>query len=606
MIKKIFSKAFSAIIFFSAIAMVAQQHFQTMPVQSGYTADVIANGLGSSMSSTTVSVDGTYYNLVTNDFKLTPTSTPPSYGLPATGIINSAISPGLSFQLGNLSGNNSLRLQSNVPGAIDNSGTLVFANPVAAVKIYMLATSGQGTSYVTITVNFTDNTTQSFIQEIPFWNSTRTNYAIRGIGRINRDTDVLQYYPQDPKLYETVHNISAANQTKPIKSITVTKGSNEGVANIFAFSADAYTDCVEPVLQPAGMITSNSAQISWTVPAGTSAISHDIYYSTSSTPPTSTTVPNYSGVTGTSYTLGSLLANTKYYYWVRTNCSGLMSQSQWSLSKNFTTLCGVMVLPYTYDFNSFGSTNIITCWTKNLSGGTPATGPTGTDYGWYKGIFLNDEQSSNSSAKFNMGSANKIAWLTTPLFDLSTGAYKVKFNYGIKGATSSLPVLMGGDDVVHFLLSNDSGNTWTILKTWDINNNPSNTSSEYFYNFTTSASPTTKFAFYANTGTTNNPIDYGFFVDDFTVESIAQLGTSEVNNQSKKVIIYPNPFKDILYLSDTEDLKKVTVADVSGRILKTIDNPEKELNLSELKAGVYLVTILFTDGSKSTVKAIKE
>jgi hypothetical protein len=54
-----------------------------------------------------------------------------------------------------------------------------------------------------------------------------------------------------------------------------------------------------------------------------------------------------------------------------------------------------------------------------------------------------------------------------------------------------------------------------------------------------------------------------------------------------------------------KDVKSVTVTDVAGRVVKTIDNPTKELHLGELNAGLYLVTMSFKDGSKSTVKAIK-
>ncbi|ANF51406.1 hypothetical protein A0O34_13185 [Chryseobacterium glaciei] len=608
MIKKIFSMALSVTALFSVTALMAQQHFQTVPFQSGYTADVIANGVGPSIASTTNNVDGTYYNLVANDFKPTPTSIPPSYGLPANGTISSGLSstPGLKFQLGDLNGNNSLRLVSNIPGAIDNSGTLVLSNPVAAVKLYMLATSGQGTAQVTITVNFTDNTTQSFTeQEIPFWNSTRTNYAIRGIGRVNRNTDVLQTFPEDPKLYQTVHNIDVVNQTKLIQSITVKKTINEGVANILAFSVDAYTDCVEPITQPAGAITSASAQISWTIPTGTQAVSHDIYYSTSLTAPTSSTTPNYSGVTGVTYTIGNLSPNTKYYYWVRTNCNGMMNQSQWSLPKYFTTLCGVTALPYTYDFYYFNNFEFKTCWNNALSGGTPATGPTGTAYGWHRNPFLNIEN-NNWAATVVIDGVNKISWTTTPLFDFSAGAYKVKFKYGLTPYGSPSATQMGVDDVVHFMISNDGGNTWTILTTWDHNNSPSNTPNEYTYDIPGSISATTRFAFYASSGAINDHFSISFFVDDFSVESNAPLSTSEMSNPSKKTAVHPNPFKDVLYLLDTRELKNVSVGDASGRIVKTFEGSGKELNLSMLNAGVYFVTVIFKDGSKSTTKVIKQ
>ncbi|MBB4806313.1 hypothetical protein HNP38_001585 [Chryseobacterium defluvii] len=612
--KNIFFRALFITALFVVTDIMAQQHFQTMPVQSGYTADVIANGTGPSINSTTDNFDGTYYNLVAKDFKLTSTSTALTYGLPINGIIypGQFSTQGLSFQLGDLSGNNSLRLHSNVPGTIGNSGTLVFTNPVAAVKLYMLASSGQATSHVTITVNFTDNTTQSFTQQqIPSWNSLNTNYAIRGMGRINRDTDELQYFPEDPKLYYTIHNIDAANYTKPIQSITVKKTSYDGVSNIFAFSVDAYTDCVEPALHPAGMVTSNSAQISWTVPSGTQAVSHDIYYSTSPTEPTSSTIPNYSGIIGTSYTLENLSAITKYYYWVRTNCNGMMNQSQWSLQKNFTTLCGVTVPPYTNDFNDHG--NLVfpgKCWNRALSGGTPATGPTGTDERWTQNRFLNVFP-HNYAAQILFFRGNKISWLTTPLFDLSTGGYKVKFNYAGSNNTTISPSQMGADDVVHFMVSNDGGSTWIILKTWDANNNPLNpvnAYAQYTYNLAAYTSTTTRFAFYASSGILQNTVDYKFFVDDFVIESNAQLSNSEVSTQSKGITVHPNPFKDILYLSDIniKELKKITIGDVSGRIVKTTEGPIKELDLSTVNAGLYIITITLKDGSKSIMKIIKQ
>ncbi len=348
----LFSRALPVIGFFSASFMMAQ-NFQTMPVQSGYTEDVIANGIGAANASTTLDVDGVSYNFVARDFQLTATSVPLTYGIPTDGIINSAVAstPGLTFQLGDLSGSNSLRISSSNTGS--NTGTITFTNPVAAFKLYMLSTSGSGASTVNITVNFTDNTSQAFTgQSVPDWYDGN-NYAIRGIGRILRNTNSLEASTTNPRLYQTVLNIDPANQNKPIQSITITKTNSSGVANIFAFSADAYSTCVAPTLASVGAITANSALISWTVPAGTQAASHDIYYSTSSTTPLSSAVPNYPGVTGTSYTIGNLSSSTNYYYWVRTNCSGGTGQSSWSFVGTFKTLCGAMIPPYTNDFASF-------------------------------------------------------------------------------------------------------------------------------------------------------------------------------------------------------------------------------------------------------------
>ncbi|MDH6250839.1 hypothetical protein M2347_000566 [Chryseobacterium sp. H1D6B] len=590
-----FFGALSLCALFSASDIMAQ-NFQTMPVQSGYNADVIANGIGSSMTSTTMDVDGVSFAFVARDFQLTSSSAVLSYGIPANGIINSVVSgtPGLSYQLGSLSANNSLRLAST-----GETGTLIFAAPKAAFKLYMLSTSGSGTSTVNVTVNFSDNTTQVFtgLSLLDWYNGA--NYAIQGIGRINRTNDVLESNTTNPRLYQSVLNIDAANQTKLIQSVTVSKSAGSGISNVFAFSADAFTDCSAPALQPVGTLSSNTAQVSWTVPATTQAASYDIYYSTANTAPTSTTTPNITGITGTSAAIGSLSPATTYYYWVRTKCNTATSQSAWSFSGSFTTLCGAVVPSYTNTFSSFPGG----CWNAGLSGGTPASGPNGTNAYWAQDGFLN--VGTTGAVRINLYTTGRAGWLKTIPFDLSAGGYRVKFDYGITTYSGTAASPMGSDDIVQFLVSNDGGTTWNILKTWDVNETPSNVSAGYVYNLTGNTSANTVFALYGSDGTVDDAPDYNFYIDNFTVESI-QLGTSEINGSKKTVSIHPNPFKDVLSISDTREMKSVVVTDVSGRVLKTIENPAKEINLSMLNSGLYLLTIQFKDGSSSAVKAIKQ
>lgn len=582
-----------------AASLMNAQNFQTMPVQSGYTADVIANDVGSAMTSTTEDVDGVSFAFVARDFKLNATSTPITYGLPVNGIINSAVAstPGLSFKLGDLYGNNSLKISSNTTGS--NSGTLSFITPVPAFKVYMLSTGGSGTCTVNVTVNFTDATSQTFSGvAISDWYGG-TSYAVQGIGRINRSNNVLEPNSTNPRLYQSVLTIDAANQTKPIQSVTVAKVGGTGIANIFAFSADAYTDCVAPTLQPVGTLTSTSAQVSWTIPSSVQAVSYDVYYSTTNTAPTSTTVPNHPGVTGNTFTIPSLSPSTVYYYWVRSNCSTATAQSGWSLSGTFTTLCGTVVPSYTHDFSSFPGT----CWTAALSGGTPATAPTGTTPYWFSGGFLG--VGSGGSATINLYTTGRTGWLKTLPFNLSAGSYKVKFDYGVTAYFSTAASPMGSDDVVHFLVSNDGGTTWTILETWNEANAPTNTSTQYSYNLTGYNSANTVFAFYGTDGAVNDDPDYNFYVDNFKVES-ALLSTSEIKEGVKKASVHPNPFKDILYISDSREVKSVTVGDTSGRTVKTFTGALKELDLSTLNTGLYFVTIYFKDGSQSTVKAVRK
>lgn len=354
-------------IFTSSLALA--QNYQTMPIQSGFNEDVIANGIGSALSSTTNILDGDSYVYVAKNFQANSTSTPITYGVPVDGIINSVVAstPGLSYQLGNLSQFNSLRLSN-----ANLTGTMVFTSPIAATKLYMLSTSGSALSTLSVTVNFTDGTTQQFTGiSVPDWYNG-IDFAIQGLGRINRNTDGLDAAGgTNPRMYQAVMNIDVANYTKPIQGVTITKTSTtNGFPNIFAFSADAFSTCAPPVLQAATNITANGVTLNWTASTSTQANSYNVYYSTSSTPPTATTAPNLSNISGTSTSIGSLQPNTTYYYWVKTNCGGTTAQSVWSFVGTVKTACGA-VTSMSENFDSYNTgTTLPDCWVRNFVNGT--------------------------------------------------------------------------------------------------------------------------------------------------------------------------------------------------------------------------------------------
>lgn len=83
------------------------------------------------------------------------------------------------------------------------------------------------------------------------------------------------------------------------------------------------------------------------------------------------------------------------------------------------------------------------------------------------------------------------------------------------------------------------------------------------------------------------------------------LSAEDFNKNGLKV--YPNPVKDILTLSDTENITNVAVFNLLGQevVSKTINATQSQIDMSDLASGSYLVKIT-ADNQVKTVKVIKK
>ncbi|MCY0979029.1 T9SS type A sorting domain-containing protein [Chryseobacterium wangxinyae] len=365
----------ASLAFLLASSGLSAQYYYPVSV-SGFTQDVIANGVGNANTSTTTSVDAVDFAYVAKDFQSTATSPVLSYGLPVTGqfmTVNTS-TPGLTFQLAPYSGSNAIKLS-----VANDVGTLTFATPTAAYNLYFLATGGSGDAVVGATVNFSDGTSQAFTNlAVSDWYD-KPNFAIQGIGRINIVSNVLEDGAGiNPRIYQIPLAITAANQTKTVQSVAFTKTSGSGFVNIFGVSADKYTTCLAPTASVVSAITASSATLSWTAPA-TAPSSYDVYYTSSTVAPAAATTPSFTGVTGTIISMSGLSALTKYHVWIRSNCSG--NVGQWAYATTFKSACGA-VTSLSENFDSYATgTTFPDCWarfvttgTLSISSTTPASG----------------------------------------------------------------------------------------------------------------------------------------------------------------------------------------------------------------------------------------
>jgi gliding motility-associated-like protein len=222
----------------SLIRPAAAQTTYVPAAVTGYTADVIANGQGSVISSTTHTVDRgnaeVRWCFADSTFR-TPAGLRPTRALPPSGFFRSITTPGLTYQMGPSAGNNSLRID----GA--GSGTLTLTNPQPCSEVMVLATEGNGsTAPKTFTVTFTDGTNQVFPSiVVPDWFGGSITPAILVGSRVNRGNnpvDGIDNPITDPRIYEVRLNLAVANYSKSVQSVSVSKTSTDPVLNVMGVS----------------------------------------------------------------------------------------------------------------------------------------------------------------------------------------------------------------------------------------------------------------------------------------------------------------------------------------------------------------------------------
>ncbi|MDO7844925.1 gliding motility-associated C-terminal domain-containing protein [Hymenobacter sp. M29] len=202
---------------------------------TGYTADVVAEGAGTVASQTTNTVDrgnsAVRWCFATTNF-VNPSGQRPTRALPPSGLITSISTPGLTYQMGPFTGNNSLRID----GA--SSGTLTLTNPQPCSEVMVLATEGNGNTVgKTFVVTFTDGTSQTFNNiVVPDWFGGTITPAIIVGSRVNRPDDVIDNPANDPRIYEVRLTLSVSNYSRSVQSVSVTKTSTDPVLNVMGIS----------------------------------------------------------------------------------------------------------------------------------------------------------------------------------------------------------------------------------------------------------------------------------------------------------------------------------------------------------------------------------
>lgn len=86
------------------------------------------------------------------------------------------------------------------------------------------------------------------------------------------------------------------------------------------------------------------------------------------------------------------------------------------------------------------------------------------------------------------------------------------------------------------------------------------------------------------------------------VQNNLAIPENDINN---KISMYPNPVNHFLYINTEKSILKIEIFDIAGRIISSNSITENKIDLSELKAGNYILKI-YTETGITNSKIVKE
>ncbi|SEP61497.1 T9SS type A sorting domain-containing protein [Flavobacterium urocaniciphilum] len=200
----------------------------------------------------------------------------------------------------------------------------------------------------------------------------------------------------------------------------------------------------------------------------------------------------------------------------------------------------------------------------------------------------------SNSAFMNYITAANTANLISPSFSLQN---YTSATFTFKAVVGWSYMIDGDFGDLFAKVSTDGGTTWTQV--WveedssefvDDGDNDPNTD---LYN-SSIANVSINMAPYLGQSNVKIKFEYvGEDADSVSVDNILVSGVLSSDSFTLSgVKMYPNPVKDMLNIvSEKEELTKVTITDLNGRIVKEVTNNLSQISVQDLSKGIYMVTI---------------
>ncbi|CAM4382939.1 T9SS-dependent choice-of-anchor J family protein [Flavobacterium terrigena] len=407
-----------------------------------------------------------------------------------------------------------------VAGNITEIGWVVTSNNTSTLqegyKISMKNTAStvltstfeSGATLVYGPTNFTPSTTGNvmFTLSTPFvWDGT-SNVIVEVCAGVSTGT--------------ISQNVSCANNTTVgIKSVyyrndaslspcTATTGTTINERPLLVATGNV-ASCLAPTNVVSANVGAFTADISWTASTSNPGIGYEYVVSTSNAAPTGAGT----ATTNTSVSVSSLLEQTTYYIYVRSNCNA-GEFSGWYGPISFTTTCGPVTAPMLEPFATFLPN---ACW-FNRTGGDLTTGPIfSTALGWFADGFGN--VGTTGAIKNEIFTTGANDWFISPVITIPATGYELKFDAAATQYNSvNAPTnAWEADDTIEVLVSTTGITNWTVLHTYNDTNQPSNVGTPNIIDLDAYAGQNVRIAFRAVEGSTNGSADIDFSIDNFQV-----------------------------------------------------------------------------------------
>lgn len=340
--------------------------------------------------------------------------------------------------------------------------------------------------------------------------------------------------------------------------------------------SSAKPNCDTPLNITYSNITSTSATLSWDSSTGVTGYTVE-YGPAGFTSGTGTTID----VTNPTAII-SVLPNTKYDAYVRSKCSTI--NSNWSNPVTFTSACSINnTFPM---IENFDNNTIPNCWSnENLLGGGTAV----WTYVINNGNGTISPKSPAFMAEFRTPNVGNQSKLVTGIQDLTTITNPaIKFSYANVNWFDDVDELR----VYYRATATDS---WTQV------------GPEYITEKTSwtdvilplpNKSATYQIAFEGRSNWAR-----GINLDDVSIGEMSTLAINDIKKAS--VSVYPNPVRDVLNINANAEILAVELYSMTGQLVKVLDKKAKQVNLSDLTKGAYILRVK-SAGKYESYKIIKD